>query len=395
MAILGLRGTGDWGVDERPKDFRETILWRQPNGMSPLTALMGKMSSERAKDPEFSWWQEALDTIRVQNAGVRLATDTTLTLSAGGDNLVPGDLLMVEKADSIVFDNEIIEVTASTATSATVVRGTAGTTAAGIPDLTYLTKIGNVFAEGTGAPIATTRNPTKSSNFCQIFKTTYEMTNTAKEIQNLRTGDGLKNDKKRKMFDHSISLEWAFMFGRKSETSGANGKPKRTTAGLRSFLTTNTTIFGAGGANPVLGEDTFTNALVPVFNFNSGAGSERLVLAGNKALNAINRIARQSPSSRINQTDTLKVYGMELQKWILPQGSIYIKTHPLLNNHPIYSSSMFVIDPSSIKYRYTRDTMMKDNIQSNDSDTQKGMWLTEAGIEVQNEMTMAYLGNVQ
>lgn len=395
MAVLGLRGTGDWGTDERPKDFRESILWRQPNGQSPLTALMGKMGSEKVKDPEFFWWSEALNTVRVQNSGAKIASDTTFTLAAGGDNLVPGDLLMVEKADQVVFDNEIVEVTASTATSMTVTRGAAATTPAAVPDLAYFTKIGNVFAEGTGAPIATTRNPTKANNYIQIFKTTYEMTNTAKQVNNLRTGDPLKNDKKRKMFDHSISLEWAFLFGRKSETAGANGKPKRTTAGLRQFITTNVTVFGAGGANPVLSVDTFNAAVMPVYNWNTGAGNERLILCGNGALNALNRIARAAPGNVVNHTETVKVYGMDLQKWALPQGTFYFKTHPLMNLHPIYNNSMFVIDPSSIKYRYLRDTDFKDNIQANDSDTQKGQWLTEAGLEVQNEQGMAYLGNVQ
>lgn len=54
-AIAGLRGTGDWGADERPKNFREYILWRDPNGMAPLTALLSKMGSESTDDPEFSW----------------------------------------------------------------------------------------------------------------------------------------------------------------------------------------------------------------------------------------------------------------------------------------------------------------------------------------------------
>jgi hypothetical protein len=396
MAVLGLRGTGDWGTDERPKDFRESILWRQPNGQSPLTALMGKMGSEKAKDPEFFWWEESLNTVRVQSTVVKTNAETTLTLAAGGDNLVPGDLLMVEKADSVVFDNEIVEVTASTATSATVTRGASATTAAAIPANAYLTKIGNVFAEGTGAPIATTRNPTKDNNYVQIFKTTYEMTNTAKGINNLRTGDPLKNDKKRKMFDHSIMLEWAFMFGRKSETSGANGKPKRTTAGLRQFIKTNVTIFGDGSnGTKILSADTFNAAVSPVFDWNTGAGSERLILCGNAALNAMNRVARAAPGNNINHVETVKVYGMDLQKWSLPQGTFYFKTHPLMNLHPIYNAAMFVLDPSSIKYRYLRDTDFKDNIQANDSDTQKGQWLTEAGLEVHNEAGMAYLGNVQ
>lgn len=29
MAVAGLRGTGDWAMDERPKNFREMILWRK------------------------------------------------------------------------------------------------------------------------------------------------------------------------------------------------------------------------------------------------------------------------------------------------------------------------------------------------------------------------------
>ena len=58
MAILGIRGTGNWGTDERPKNFRETILRRTPNGSAPLTALLSKLKSQPVDDPEFSWWEE-------------------------------------------------------------------------------------------------------------------------------------------------------------------------------------------------------------------------------------------------------------------------------------------------------------------------------------------------
>ena len=64
--IPGLRGTGDWGTDERPKSFRETILWLDPNGDSPLTALMGQATSENVDDPEFSWWEEENQQARIQ-----------------------------------------------------------------------------------------------------------------------------------------------------------------------------------------------------------------------------------------------------------------------------------------------------------------------------------------
>lgn len=390
MSIAGMRGTGDWGTDERPKNFRETILWRQPNGMTPLTALLSKMGEESTDDPEFAWWEESLDTIRVQETTGLAANvgSTTLTASGGGLlHLVPGDLLLVEKIDQATYDNEIVEVTAvASGTSATIARAQAGTTVAAIAANTFLTKIGNVYEEGSGAPSAATRNPSKLFNYTQIFKTTYKITETAKRTT-ARTGDPLKNDKKRKMFDHSIAMEWAFLFGRRHETTGSGGKPKRYTGGLRSFLTSNVTVFST---TPT--EATFLDAVYPVFNYSSGAGDERIVLCGNQAMNTLNQLAKNSSTSRINFDGVVRVYGMALQRWILPQGTLYVKTHPLMNNHPRYNASMFVIDPSALKYRYLRDTTFKDNIQANDEDNQRGQWLTEAGLEINHQTTMAYIG---
>lgn len=389
MAIMGLRGTGDWGTDERPKNFRETILFRQPNGMAPLTALMAKMGREKTDDPEFAWWEEQLEATRVQSSGALTNVATTIPLTSGGTNLVPGDLLLMEKEDQATYDNEIVEVTAvASDTSITVSRGAAGTTAAATAGASYLTKIGNVYSEGSGAPSASTRNPTKLYNYCQIFKTAYELTESAK-VTKARTGDPLKNDKKRKMFDHSVAMEFAYMFGRRSETTGSNGKPKRTTGGLRSFISTNVKVFSGD-----LTIDSLVANISPVFDFATGAGDERLAFVGNTALTKINQLATASTNTRINHNEMVKVYGMNLTRVVMPQGTLYLKSHPLMNVHPVFTKSMFVINPSGLKDRYLRDTKPMDNIQSNDSDTEKGQWLGETGLEVHHEKTFAYLGNI-
>jgi hypothetical protein len=392
VAIAGLRGTGNWATDERPKNFREMILWRNPNGNAPLTALMGKMKTTKTDDPEFSWYEEENNLTRVTISGTLITAATTCTLVSGGYDLVPGDVLMVEKTEAATFDNELILVSAVTSdTAITIVRAAAGTTAAQSSAGASFTKVGNVYSEGSGSPDTSTRNPTKVLNYCQIFKTAYEMTNTAK-ITKTRTGDPLKNDKKRKMFDHSVAMELAWMFGVKNETTGANGKPQRMTGGLSQFITTNRTIFTTSPT-----EDTLLDAVYPVFDYNTeggnGGGNERIVFAGNGFLNNLNKLARDSASTRINFNGKVTAYGMSLQEWILPQGTLYIKTHPLMNTHPRYTNAAFVIDPSNIIYRPFRDTKMQDNIQNNDEDTQKGQWLTEAGIEIQHEKTMAYIGN--
>jgi hypothetical protein len=388
-SIAGLRGTGDWGTDERPKNFREMILWRNPNGSAPLTAFMSRMKSETTDDPEFAWWEEELNTIRVtMDATGASASSTAFGLTAGGLDLVDGDLLLVEKTETATYDNEIVEVSSVTDdTNIVCRRGAAGSAAAVTGVSANLTKIGNSYEEGSLSPDTSTRNPTKKLNYAQIFKTAYQITNTAK-LTHARTGDALKNDKKRKMFDHSVALEWAWMFGQAAEvTSGS--QPIRYSGGLREFITTNVKIYTT---TPT--EDDFLDQTYTVFDYDAGAaGNERIVMAGNGFLNSLNKLARSSSSTRVNFDGTVKTYGMQLQRWILPQGTLYVRTHPLMNTHAKFTNSAFIIDPSAIVYRYMRDTRMEDNIQANDADFQKGQWLTEAGLEIRHEKTMGYLGN--
>ena len=391
MAFAGLRGTGDWATDERPKNFRETILWRQPNGQAPITGLLSKMSEEKVDDPEFSWWEEELTAVRLILNGVMPTTTTTVVVvTANALMLVPGDVLLCENAvaDLAATPFEIVQVNGvASDTTFDVVRGRAGTVAAAIANSSGLTRIGTVFSEGSGAPNVSNRNPTKKLNYTQIFKMAYELTRTAAKTRT-RTGDPLKNDKKRKMFDNSVNMEFAFIFGVPFEypTGGANGKPLRYTGGLRNFITSNRTVFTT---TPT--ETTFLNAVQPVFDFDGGGGNERIMFCGNGALTSLNKLAKAGMQVRVDEV--VKLYGMDLQKWIVPQGTFLMRSHPLLNTHARYTNSIFVMDPTAMKYRYIDDVTFKDDIQLPDADAKKGQWIGECGLEFRHERTMAYLGN--
>lgn len=408
MAVAGLRGTGDWGPDERPKNFRELILWRNPNGMTPIFALTARIAKESTDDPEFSWWTEPNDIVRLQVEGALIAGDTTVVVDSVdpsaaspklnwgvATHLKEGDLLMVEPAaDTAVFAPEIIRVVSVTnATTFVVVRGAAGTTAAAIADEGWLLLIGSSYAEGTRSPLSNSRNPIKYSNYTQIFKDTYELTGTAAETK-IRTGDPVKNDKKRKTFDHARAIEMAILFGQKSETVGTNGKPQRTTDGIRKFIAAgNTTVFSAAyDLQDVL------DAISPVFDFDTEAGDSRIAFVGNGVLNALNfRMANSSGQTaiRINYDAKATAWGMNFTEVITPQGRILMKTHPLMNRHPLYRNSMLIMDFSALKWRpmRNRDTKFKDNVQHNDEDTQKGLWMTEAGLEVwHGGLTLGWIG---
>lgn len=394
-AIAGLRGSGDWSADERPKNFREMILWRRPNGQAPLTAMMSRMKSEKVDDPEFTHWEEELNAIRLQvNDAAGLNTVSTAVTVDGGDakDLVAGDVLLVESAITNTYSNEILVVSSVTSSTAFVAkRGQAGSSAANIADNTFLTKIGNVYEEGSLSPDATTRNPAKIWNLVQIFKTAYRITETAKRTR-ARTGPALANDKKRRMFDHSVALELAWLFGKRHETTGPQGKPLRFTGGLLYMLSqyANSRII-AFTTTPT--EDTLLDAVYPIWDYATDAGSERIVFAGNGALNSLNKLAKKQASTRINFNGVVKEYGMRLDRWIFPQGDLYVRTHPLFNTHGRFTNDILVIDPSAMGYKYIRDTKNQDNIQANDADEQKGQWLTEAGLQIEHLKTMLWIHN--
>lgn len=402
-AIAGLKGTGtaEWGTDERPKNFREMILWREPNGSAPLTALLSKMKKEATDDPEFAWYEEEQNIVRLTATTVTATATTVIGISAGDAlNLKAGDILLVENGtETAAYTDELVRLysTPAATDSITVVRAVAGT-AATIANGARLTLIGSAYAEGTTSPDAVSRNPTKVSNLTQIFKDVYELTGTAENTK-FRTGDPLKNDKKRKMFDHATRQEFAYMFGKKYEGTGANGKPLRLTGGLLAALAAVTATYShcTKVFTTAVTVDTFLDAVYPVYDFGTGAGSsnERICFCGNGALNVLNKLALADGT--INYEGTVKVYGMELQKYVIPQGTLYLKSHPLMNVHSRFKNSMFIIDPSGLVYRpmKNRDTKAKDNIQANDSDSRKGMWITEAGLEFHHMGTMAYIGGMQ
>lgn len=405
-AIAGLRGSGDFSADERPKDFREMIMWRPQRGNLPITALMSRAKKAKVSDPEFNWWDEAQSIVRLEVNGALAAADTLITVDSSDPDasnptrnygtarhLVKGDLLQVEKAtETTTYDNEIIEVVQVLSDTQFVARrGVAGSSAGSIGDNVFLLRIGSAFGEGTGEAKATSRNPVKFYNYCQIFKTAYEITGTTMAIGNLRTGDVLSNDKKRRMWDHGVNLEQALLFGRRHETTDDNGKPKRYMGGIRSFLpTSRVKIYSSAVTTFNLLDD-----LYPVFDYETGAGDERIAIGGNLALNELQKIVMSSGD--LQWGSSIKVYGLDFQELKLPQGRIFFRTHPMFNQHSLYSRSMMVLDFDALRWRHTagRDTHPQDNLQQKGEDVKRGQWFTEGGLEVNYAgLTMAYLGNI-
>ena len=113
-AVAGLRSTGDFGTDERPKNFREMIMFRNPNGASPIFSLTSRAKKRTTDDPEFSWWDEPNVNVRLQSSASHGSSETTINVDSTdpsasaadaqwglATHLKPGDLLRVEKTETL------------------------------------------------------------------------------------------------------------------------------------------------------------------------------------------------------------------------------------------------------------------------------------------------------
>ena len=199
------------------------------------------------------------------------------------------------------------------------------------------------------------------------------------------------------MHDHARGIELSILYGRKAETTGDNGKPKRFMGGLREFLpTANVTVFGAA-ATPL----TFMDAVAPVFQYETGAGDTRIGFMGRAAANELSKIFSAAVTYNVNNKVTM--YGMDFQEFNMPMGRLLLKIHPLMSQHQFTGSlrqerAMYIVNFDALKYvsMKNRDTKTHDDVQNKDEDVRRGYIQTECSIMVDyGGLTMAYLGAIR
>ena len=136
-AIQGLRGTGEFSVDFRPKNYRELFTLLEPNGTAPLQALLAMAASEETNDPEYKHFRDELPnrTVTVPTGVNSAATSIVLGTDANNTPFVVAGTLLYNPATG-----ETVRVTAynNGTNTATIVRGV-GSTAAAIANNAVLT----------------------------------------------------------------------------------------------------------------------------------------------------------------------------------------------------------------------------------------------------------------
>lgn len=417
-AFLGMRGNGDWSdSDMRPKNWREMVLYLYPNGDAPLTALLSMMPSQRTDDPEFNWWTQTWPD--QAGAVTDVYTDAAMATSyvSGG---TAGDVLYVKVAAATIahirvghqvmlsdasdytvdVNAKVIARTANGANSCVAVKlleDDDNSTAGDLSDCDRIKVIGNINPEFGTMPDAIAYDPTKFSNYTQIFRTPLSISRTARRTK-LRTGDQYQKAKREALEYHSAEMEMAFIFGIATEGTGDNSKPERTTGGILPWIksygvtsdyVTDETYDNTTWANG--GEAWLDEHLEEIFRY---GGDERLALVGSNTVLGINKLVKAAGNYDLKPMTTS--YGIKVMQWVTPFGVVNMKRHPLMSYDATYRSSMILFEPKNLLYRYIDDTTFykegeKQNTGAGRLDGTSEEFLTEAGLEFHHPATCGYL----
>jgi len=421
MAFLGMRGTGDWATDERPLNWRQGILYLYPNGTAPLTAILSKMGESKVDDPQFHWWTKTLATQRATITGryTNAVLDAAYVSGAvAGDVLYlkmsaadsghfrEGHQVLLRDASDLTVDvnAKVVDVVTNGASSYIAAKlledddnGTGGTH--DLSDCDTALICGNINAEGAPIPDAIAYDPTKWYNYTQIFRTPLEITRTAMRTK-LRTADSYKEAKREALELHSIEMEKAFLYGIRSENTGSNGKPERTTGGLlwaiRAGASDNVNDFSlntdySGQTWLQGGEDWLDSYLELVFRYGS---QDKLAFVGSGAMLGVQKLAKTYGNIQLQPTTTS--YGIKVVQWITPFGVISMKIHPLFSYEATTRNAMLIFEPAMLKYRFIDDTMFKPDPAMKKAgftayDGTKEEWLTECGLEYHHPTKFGFL----
>lgn len=392
MAIVGLRGTGEFSVDFRPTNYRQLFTLLEPNGTAPLQALLSMASSESTDDPKFNHFRDELPdrVLRINNSGGYNTSATAMVVDASDDAafVVTGTIIVN------IRTGEVMRASANANTSThtlTLERGIGNSgTGVAVLDNDYLAIAGFADKEGGTAPDPISFDPTTDYNYTQIFKMAISVSGTLQNTY-LRTGDKEQEQLTKALKLHMGDMERAFFFGKRAEQNGSTAQPTRYTGGLTNMITNVVDAASAFATANKITEKEFDRKLVEdIFAYGS---SEKLAFCGAKVVANMQEIGK----NRWTPQQVSGSYGVSMTRYATFAGDLLVHLHPMFRQVPGMEDAMIILDMPNLNYRYMkgRDTQLIRDVHTNDFDGVKHQYLSECGLEMLQGKPHYYIKNWQ
>lgn len=381
--IPGIFNTGISGsvTDYQQLSFARMITRLMPNGTAPLFALTSYLKSETALQPEHGYFSKTaiFPSADVDTSNDILDNATTFPVVDAGE-IIPGMIMRVNTT------GENMLVTGVSGNDLTVVRGTGATTIANSTTGVRLYMVGNAYEEASTRPIALNLKPVRHSNYTQIFRNTWALSDTARATQ-VVAGDGNESESRQDCAAlHAQAIEAALFFGKKS-IGHLNGQPIRTMDGLLNIITTEASgnVHKAGGTTDFTTLNTY---LDPVFDVTTDpkVGNERVLFAGGAAFSVLNNIGRLNSTYFMENGQTS--FGLQFSTIKTTRGTFRIIEHPLFNSNVDWAKMAVAVDLSSINLAYLNGRQTQNREFNKDGRTAQDFGIDAVGGTLTTEVTL-------
>jgi len=393
MAIYG----GVFNTTKNPtelnaKSFAATILRRFPNGSAPLFGMTAMTGKSKAKSSTHGYFTKTMEFSRVVTTAAYVAGDTTIAVvSTAG--IVPGHVLY-----NPTTGENVRVLTVASATSLTLSRAFGRIAAAAIASGATLVAVGNAQPEGSARPVPRSLATVYVSNFTQIFRNAWALTDTARASYAEMGYSNIAENKQDCMMFHSTDIESAILFGQaKMDTSGA--QPIHSTQGIIDAIKQ----YAPGNVTAAAGTTTYdqlVTMLEGAFQYSTSLGESktRALFGDQQAIKVLNAIGRKFPND-ISMTQEETSYGMQFTRFRFYKGEVNLIEHPLMNGLATAPGLAVVVDLPALKLAPMdgRDTKSEGygvggtNSDGSGVDSQGGSITTELAVELINPASCAII----
>lgn len=342
---LGINATADFVK----KSFSAMITRLMPNGAAPLFGLTSMLKDETAVQTEHGFFTKTMifPSVTASGAG-ELIGATTFTNMVSTAQLIPGMILLNPLTRELILVNTVVS-----ASSITVTRAFGTVAAVAIAANQVLFQVGTAFEEGSTRPTAMNIQAVRVTNYTQIFRNSWALTDSARATQVIAGDSTLAESRGECAAFHASDMERAIFFSQKIATT-KNGQPIRQMDGLINQVTIN----AAANVNNAAATTNFTQLealLDPVFNVTTDpkVANERVLFVGGTAKRVLNNIGRLNGTYQL--VDGQTSYGLQFSSFKTSRGTFRMIEHPMFNSNSTWATMAVAVDLSSFNLAYLGD----------------------------------------
>lgn len=364
---IGILNSGQLVQDSAKKSFATFITRLMPNGKAPLFGLTSMLPSDTALQTEHGFFTKTMLFPQLTLSASATAADSTLSVTSTM-NVLPNMIMRVDSTGENIIVNAVVS-----GTQVSVIRGVGTVSAQAISSAVNLFQVGNAFEEASLRPGSLVINPVRISNFTQIFRNTWAISDSVRSTMMLAGDTNVAESRQDCAAFHAADIEKAIFFGQRSQGT-RNGQPFRTMDGLINTvgnLSYYPSYFASVNVNTAGGTTNYTQLegfLDPVFNqaTDPKVANERVLFVGGTAKRVINNIGRLNGTYYLSDGQTS--YGLQFSTFKTARGTFNMIEHPLMNSNTSWSKMAVAVDLSTFRLAYLGDRKTQNKEFNQDAD---------------------------